>query len=801
MSDMIRSFDELTEQQVSAGGKGGTLARLYQAGYPVPDGFVVLPTAFAGDKLTTEGWIQVQAHLARMRKADQGIAFAVRSSAMSEDAAQASFAGEFETVLDVHTDEMIQEAIHTVRRSRHSERVRAYSKAKGMDAAHEIAVIVQRLVRADVSGVLFTADPVSGSRACMIGNYIYGLGDELVSGEAEPYTFTLKRPKGQYEGPPDMKRSARRLYKLASRLEKELGCPQDIEWAVVGGKLYLLQSRPITTLVGYDPVTGVWNDSLTGDYLWVDNGGIYPEVMTPSSMSVWRVLLAMQMAGVAAMGFIGGRLYGNYSFLYTLLRKIGRSDEGIRDFMEVRLGPLPEGIDIPTIPISTIGLLGDWLPLAIEMLPQQMRLKKRHQSIVASAPKRCRELRQRIRETNEKAGLIPLWRDEVWPLFWDLLQLLDGTNDDYFNPYVALKRELTKLLGKEDANILLSALGGGGSGELVSVGPLVDMAKVARGEMTREAYIERYGHREANENELAVPRPQEDPRWLDKQLAEFEQSPVDVQKLLEKSAAGFDAVWKKFEVSHPKKAKKLERKIDQFTEALHKREEVRSELTRSVGVMRHWFLRAGELTGLGDDVFFLTYQEVLDILSGDHFDLAQYKDSPTAYITIRRETYEKYSALPPYPMVIRGRFDPIQWASDPNRRTDYFDSFSPTSEAISTLRQAQDTASNTIRGVAGSAGRVEGIVRLLNSPNEGDQLRKGEILLATTTNIGWTPLFTRAAAVITDIGAPLSHAAIVARELGIPAVVGCGNATMRLRTGDQVRVDGGQGTVEILRAA
>jgi phosphoenolpyruvate synthase/pyruvate phosphate dikinase len=794
MVDMIRSFNDLTaEQQSLGGGKGGTLARLYQAGYPVPDGFVILPTAFDGDELTAEGWAQVQAHLTRMRKADSGIAFAVRSSAMSEDAAQASFAGEFETVLDVHTDEMIREAIRTVRRSRHSERVRAYTRAKGMDIAHEIAVVVQRLVRADVSGILFTADPVSGSRACMIGNYIYGLGDELVSGEAEPYTFTLKRPKGQYDGPSDMKRFARKLYKLASRLEKELESPQDIEWCVADGKLYLLQSRPITTLVGYDSVTGVWNDSLTGDYLWVDNGGIYPEVMTPSSMSVWRVLFTMQMAGVAAMGFIGGRLYANYSFLYTLLRKFGKSDEGIRDFMEVRLGPLPEGIDIPTVPISTIGLLGDWIPLAVEMLPQQMKLKRQHQSIVASASERCRELRQRIRETNEKAGLIPLWHEEVWPLFWDLLQLLDGTNDDYFNPYVALKSELAKLLGKEDADTLLSALGGGGSGKLISVGPLVDMAKVARGEMTREAYIEQHGHREANENELAVPRPQEDPRWLDRQLAEFEQSPVDVQKLLEKSAAEFDAVWKKFEASHPKKAKKLRKKIDQFTEALHKREEVRSELTRSVGVMRHWFLRAGSLTGLGDDVFFLTYQEVLDILSGD--------DSATAYITIRRETYEEYSALPPYPMVIRGRFDPIQWASDPNRRTDYFDSLSPTSEAISTLRQAQDTASNTIRGVAGSAGRVEGVVRLLNSPSEGDQLRKGEILLATTTNIGWTPLFTRAAAVITDIGAPLSHAAIVARELGIPAVVGCGNATMRLRTGDRVLVDGGRGIIEILKAA
>jgi len=105
-----------------------------------------------------------------------------------------------------------------------------------------------------------------------------------------------------------------------------------------------------------------------------------------------------------------------------------------------------------------------------------------------------------------------------------------------------------------------------------------------------------------------------------------------------------------------------------------------------------------------------------------------------------------------------------------------------------------------IKGAAGSAGRVEGVVCRINSPEEGDQLRPGEILVASTTNVSWTPLFPRAAAVVTDIGAPLSHAAIVAREFGIPAVVGCGNATMRLRTGDRVLVDGGRGVVEILEA-
>ncbi len=111
-----------------------------------------------------------------------------------------------------------------------------------------------------------------------------------------------------------------------------------------------------------------------------------------------------------------------------------------------------------------------------------------------------------------------------------------------------------------------------------------------------------------------------------------------------------------------------------------------------------------------------------------------------------------------------------------------------------------NTASDSemLKGFPGAAGRIEGKVRILINPEEGDKLEPGEILVATTTNVGWTPIFPKAAAVITDVGAPLSHAAIVAREIGIPAVVGCGNASARLKTGDRVMVDGGQGIVYIL---
>lgn len=108
---------------------------------------------------------------------------------------------------------------------------------------------------------------------------------------------------------------------------------------------------------------------------------------------------------------------------------------------------------------------------------------------------------------------------------------------------------------------------------------------------------------------------------------------------------------------------------------------------------------------------------------------------------------------------------------------------------------------STVTGYPGAGGVVEGRARVILVADEADQLQAGEVLVTTVTNVGWTPLFPRAVAVVTDVGAPLSHAAIVARELGIPAVVGCGNATMRLHTGDWLKVNGEQGTVEVLRAA
>ena len=189
------------------------------------------------------------------------------------------------------------------------------------------------------------------------------------------------------------------------------------------------------------------------------------------------------------------------------------------------------------------------------------------------------------------------------------------------------------------------------------------------------------------------------------------------------------------------------------------------------------------MLGIGGDVFMLTVEELLAALTGG---TAAYQ-----YIPTRRDAYRGYRELPVLPGVIVGRFDPFAWAADPLRDPALF-----VAGGGAAAPPAPDEA--VVVGHAGAAGRVEGTVRRLDRYAEAGELQPGEVLVTQLTNIGWTPLFPRAAAIVTDLGAPLSHAAIVARELGSPAVVGCGDATVRLHTGDRVAVDGAAGQVSIL---
>jgi hypothetical protein len=430
---VILSFKDLAgEQESLAGGKGRTLARLTRAGYPVPDGFVIMPAAFAGDSLTQEAWARVRAYLARLRKNDPGGAFAVRSSAVGEDSARASFAGQFKTVLNVLTDEEIRQAIHAVRRSRHGARARAYGQAMNSIAAHgleatepEMAVVVQHSIRAGLSGVLFTADPVTGDRMHMTGNFVQGLGEKLVSGEMIPRTFTLARPQGTYDGPPELSRLARSLYRMAGRLEKELGGPQDIEWAIAGERLYILQSRPITTLTGYKADTAEWNDSLTGNFLWsgtnlVENA---PSVLTPFTCSLRKGLVydgmdpcdgsTIGVDGYPLAGIIGGRGYVNLSIQVSASRPFFRGDSRKALHQATAWwGGVPDDLEIPLVPISTWTWWSRVLPSLTRYGMKMARLRRKIPRFVAENPARCAALVRRARQAGTGAELAALiWED------------------------------------------------------------------------------------------------------------------------------------------------------------------------------------------------------------------------------------------------------------------------------------------------------------------------------------------------------------------------------------------------------
>jgi pyruvate,water dikinase len=783
---MIVPFSELTsEQSVLAGGKGSTLAKLRQAGYPVPGGFVFLIDSFDGDELKPGLWEQAAAYLARMRKMHPGCRFAVRSSALAEDSAAASFAGEFDTVLDVAGDDEVRQAVATVHKSRHNARVQAYSKSQGLANEHDLAVVVQLLIPAKLSGVLFTADPLSGSRTHMVGNFVFGLGEKLVSGETSAEGFKLARPYGKYTGSPALKKFGRQLFKMADRLEKELGGPQDIEWAVADGKLFLLQSRPVTSLRAYNPATGERNDSFLADFVWSNGNGaeIQPGVVTLLTGSVgdfWGhgYSESPTICGYPWSGNIGGRIYFNLTVQASPFAALpGMKLSKILEILGAWWGNIPEGVTVPLIPVG----LGELVEILMAFPRSNARMAKDRPNIpgfVAENPAWCHETLAKVRAALDAAALSALWRDEILPRYCLGTYYASIPNADLI---VKVEAALAKLVGAEDARAIVSSLAGRDD-PLESLGPLLGLEKITKGEMTREEYLQRYGHRCPYEFEISHPRPSEDPKWLDRELAGYAKNPTDVSALLQTNRERAEAAWTRFCSRYPGRAPKIRADLDQAAGLARLREAARSEATRIMAVVRAFALRAGEFTGLGDDIFMLTVPELLDLLAG--------KDGVVRYVPARRATYERYCALPPYPTVISGRFDPFKWAADPERRSDVFDSH--------VGRPLTAPTGKVLRGVGGASGVVEGRVRRLDHFEQGAALEPGEILVTNTTNVGWTPLFPRAAAVVTDVGALLSHAAIVARELGLPAVVGCGDATARLKTGDRVRVDGARGTVEIL---
>lgn len=778
----VYRLGSLPADEVTAGGKARSLSALTRFGQRVPAGLAVLPRGFDGDLLTPRAAALLHRELARF---PAGVRFAVRSSAAAEDSSTASFAGAYETVLDVEADQVVG-AIAQVRASAGSGRVSSYAEATGTRAG-DLAVVVQTMVPAELAGVLFTVHPLTADLATMLGTVVTGPGESVVSGEQTGEEFSFARPSGQYTGPAALRQYAAVLHAEAHRIEGSFGgVPQDIEWAVAGGKVWILQARPITTLNPWTPDTAERNDSLAGNALWsaTNLSEANPEAQTPLTVSLVRFQQAnggptMALRGREMAGHIGGRPYANLSVQITSRRgKAGKADprevyRGLADWW----GDLPAEVPIPLVPMTG----EDWTQVGIPLLGSLVRMgwtRLRLPGFLAAHEPRCARLSATIAATTRPAELGRLWEDELMGFGIDSFWAVIASGSTY---PATLEARLRQRYGTEDAAALMSNLSGL-TGGLESLGPATGLREVRAGRMRPEDYLARFGHRGVNEIELAWPRPAEDPDWLGRALDGVD-DPTPVAELRRRQQHAYDAALERLRVADPRSVRQLERQLLRAARHASLREAVRSEGARTTGVIRRFALRAGDLLGIGDDVFLLTIDELLAALAGDTTTFDHFE--------ARRETYRRYRALPALPGMIVGRFDPFVWAADPDRRVDLFVAGAETGP-----RTAEH--SGDIVGHPGASGRFEGVVRRLDRLEDSGQLRPGEILVTQLTNIGWTPLFPRAGAIITDLGAPLSHAAIVARELGIPAVVGCGDATTRLRTGDRVVVDGAAGRVTLL---
>jgi phosphohistidine swiveling domain-containing protein len=835
-STYVLALDETCADLATVGGKGASLATLRRAGLPVPPGFHVTTAAYrrfvahhglqegildaAG---TADGAARIAALFAAHDVPDEiaapiraayaalgSPAVAVRSSATAEDLPGASFAGQQDTFLDVRGADGVVDAVRRCWASLWTARAIEYRKREGIAPADvALAVVVQELVDADAAGVLFTADPVTGATDRMVVNATWGLGESLVGGQVTPDelvldaasgavrerrtgekdVMTVRTPDGPAERPvPDERRRApvlddahaAALAALGRRIAAHYGRPMDVEWTLADGTFAIVQARPITGL--RDP----WNDSRGGDYLWTNTnlGEAIPDVMTPSTWSLVQLFMSRAMPTLSlpdlrGYGNVCGRFYLNMSLSAALSGLVGISESRFRSLTENTFGRLPAGVVIPPVPLSRMQVLRRLVPTAVRFMASVPGTLRRLPAFVADNPRRCAELTDRIGATTDPAELARLWDDEVRPLVVTGSDMLGAAGRSDPVALLTVQKRLRKLVGDADAAALTSGLTVDGE-VLASLGPVVGLALVERGDINEATYTERYGHRSPHEFEVSLPRPAERRGWVQDQLAALRTAGADPLELLRRQEAAHRAAWDRLVARYPRKVQTTRKRLERWSRAARTREQARTEVVRTFAVARAYLLRAGELTGLGGEVFMLTPDEVAAVLRG-----APYPDTAE-----RRAAYERYAALPPYPSLIRGRFDPFAWAADPDRRADLFDDSA-----------AQPASDGTVSGFPGAAGVVEGTVRVLRSVDEGEQLQPGEILVTTVTNIGWTPLFPRAAAVVTDVGAPLSHAAIVARELGIPAVVGTGNATSVLHTGDRVRVDGGRGAVEVVEGA
>ncbi len=758
------------EKQKTAGGKASSLSLMMQnLKMNIPAGYVITADGFRDGKLTDEASEELNGIIAGL---DRLKTYAVRSSAIGEDSENNSFAGQYETLTDVMVPK-IRDAVKHVAQSAKSARVEEY-KAQNDETSEGIGVVIQEFVKPDFAGVIFTSDIITGKDDKIIGNYVHGEGEKLVSGSENAEEFRIGAIDKTFEGNSEIAPYAKTLRKYSLAIRSFYGLPMDIEWAVANHKVYILQARPITTLRRLDPENYDINGTRSGYKLLTKTnvGEIFMKPVSPMTFSVLEKI--NDVLGLPDwLDNINGQAYMNISVMCSLMVRFGIKRDKAYEKIKELVGEIPEGVEVPVSPFDKKAFMRKIKNLFFPRNKSKLTKKQKHE-MVQNLDSISDNLILKIRKFTDSKALMKYWDEVLQGYLNDGLASIMAESGTSLVPLFGTRKKIAKIAGEDMANRLCT----GCVGIIDCMKPMLLLEDVAEGRMSREDYIRVCGHRSADEMELMAPRPYEDPSFPDNLLKDMpsDGSPLHRMQTAQKSA--YEEALAEFKEKYPSKRKWIDKEIAKFIHANVFREDIRSKGVRIFCVFREYILKAGELNGLGDDIFMLSFTEMFNLLKGDA--------SAVAYIPARKESFARYNTYPGFPNLVIGRFDPEKWLSDPDRRFDVFISDQPAGDV-----------SSDVKGFAGAAGVVTGTVRVIDDVSRINEIVPGEILVTRATNIGWTVAFHKVSAIVTDIGAPLSHAAIVAREFGIPAVVGCRNATTVLKTGDVVTVDGGKGTVVI----
>lgn len=773
------------------------------------------------------------------RKAELPWGLAVRSSATFEDGTIMSMAGIAESKLGVRGDdpEELANAIREVWASLASGRALVYLAARGVRDIG-MAVVLQRVVVAKSAGVMFTRSPESAHRRQRIVNAALGLGAPVVDGVATPDLLRIddrgrivesvianktsalvvgprgveQKPVTRGAAPALNADQVAQLAEVARRLEKLEDISWDVEFAVDDARVWIVQARPATGQgfpEGGD-ATSIWSNLNVGEAL--------PGVATPLT---WSIAGAFSEAGFrqafATLGCsvpksaklvasVHGRFYLNLSQFMRIASQVPWLDP--RTLVELGGGGGGESLELQTGEVSRKSFYAK-LPLTItRLVREQLRLDEQ--------VRRFEEWAERAMKLHHALDLAILPDEGLARTITDVQEMLERTGTVMLtcaSSALGTHLLLTMLLARVapiDSERLAQALTGG-IRDLESARPAIGLMRVvalaqrepaakqalldesARGVEslpdgpTRRAltsFLELYGDRAVREAELSTPRWREDPRPVLTMLrVALRGESRDLEPLLGRARAHADGEMQRL---LPKlgllEQTALRHLAIRTQKAARLRERMRGWVTRVLGVIRHVALDADRrlarlMPELATDaaafggsavalppVFFLTAPEIVEALRAARTDLAP-------VVRLRRAEFARDLARPDPPPTFTG---------------------APTSVLLPPSGQA------TLRGLPAGAGIVEGRARVLSGPHAMGELQPGEILVVHTTDVGWTPLFLVAAGVVTELGGPLSHAAVVARELGVPSVVNVEGVTRVVRTGERIRIDGGSGTVERL---